>query len=133
VAKLAQGKNRASLLLWIKELVKTVHGWSNINTFTIKVNYCGLSYGAWLECFPVNATLEAESDLYQLSYLSLPIHISAKAIQAGGPVDLDGYKLMHNEFWKVMCCGIVYNCALCYAIFKLKSHEITLKLFFLML
>jgi hypothetical protein len=27
--------------------------------------------------FAVNATLEAESDLYQLSYLSLPIHTSA--------------------------------------------------------
>jgi hypothetical protein len=42
-------------------------------------------------CSPVNATLEAESDLYQLSYPSLPIHTSANAAQAGGQVDRDGY------------------------------------------
>lgn len=98
VAKLAQGKNRASLLVHIQELiVKTVHWWSYTNTFTIKENYCGLSYGAWLECFPINVTLEAESDLYQLSYQSLPIHISAKAIQAGGQV------ANANAYWSVLC------------------------------
>jgi hypothetical protein len=42
-------------------------------------------------CFPVNATLETEPNLYQLSYLSLPIHTSANAAQAGGRVDMDGY------------------------------------------
>jgi hypothetical protein len=31
------------------------------------VDNCGLSYGAWSACFPVNATLESESTLYQLS------------------------------------------------------------------
>jgi hypothetical protein len=44
-------------------------------------------------CFPVNATLKSESDLYQLSYLSLPIHTSANAAQAGGRVELTGYSV----------------------------------------
>jgi hypothetical protein len=30
-----------------------------LNAFTMEVNYCGLPYGAWLVCFPVNATLES--------------------------------------------------------------------------
>jgi hypothetical protein len=59
--------------------------------FTIKVNHCGLSYGASLACFPVNVTLETESNLYQLSYLFLPIHTSAVTAQAGVRVDLNGY------------------------------------------
>jgi hypothetical protein len=86
------------------------------------------------QCFPpVNATLEARTDLYHLSYLSLPIHTSANTSQSGRWVDSEGYKLMHNEFWDVICCGVVFNSALWYAVFKQKSREITLQLFFLML
>jgi hypothetical protein len=36
--------------------------------------------------------LETESNLYQLSYLSLPIHTSAKAARARGRVHLVGYR-----------------------------------------
>jgi hypothetical protein len=43
--------------------------------------------------FPFNAAPETESNLYQLSCLSLPIHTSANATQAGGRVDLDGYAI----------------------------------------
>jgi hypothetical protein len=43
--------------------------------------------------FSVNATLETESNLYQLSYLSLPIHTSVNAAQAGGRVHLDAYNI----------------------------------------
>jgi hypothetical protein len=57
----------------------------------MKVNHCGLLYGARPACFPVNAALEAESNLYQLSYLSLPIRTSANGAQAGGWVYLYGY------------------------------------------
>jgi hypothetical protein len=41
--------------------------------------------------FPVNATLEAEYNLDQLSYISLPIHTSANAAKARRRVDFDGY------------------------------------------
>jgi hypothetical protein len=91
VAKLMGGRNRAHhytlSLLWIKQLiVKSINWWSKINTFTIKVNHCGLLYGAWAMCFPIKVTFETEWDLSQLSYLFLPIHTSADAVQAGGPV-----------------------------------------------
>jgi hypothetical protein len=48
-------------------------------------------------CFPVNTTLERESNLYQLNYLSLMIHTSAKAAQVGGLVDLDGYNFINDS------------------------------------
>jgi hypothetical protein len=43
------------------------------------MNRCGLSCGVCPVCVPVNATLEAESSLYQPSYLSLLMQISARA------------------------------------------------------
>jgi hypothetical protein len=45
-------------------------------------------------CFPVNVTLESESDLQKLSCLSLPIHTSANAASVGDRVDLDDYSLL---------------------------------------
>jgi hypothetical protein len=73
---------------------------SKINKFTIIVNHCGLSYGAWPVCFSVNAALETESNLYQLSYLYLPIHTSANSAQAEGRVDLAGYKFVPSSVCK---------------------------------
>jgi hypothetical protein len=49
-------------------------------------------------CFLINATLVTESKLYRLSCLSLPIHTSAKAIQAGGRVNLDGYIMLSVSY-----------------------------------
>jgi hypothetical protein len=52
-------------------------------------------------CFPVNATLEAESNLYQLNYLSLPIHTSANAAHARGRVDLAGYAVLPPALMRI--------------------------------
>jgi hypothetical protein len=67
------------------------------------VRLCGFSYGAWPVCFPVNVTRETQPNLYQLSFLSLPIHTSANAAQAGGWVHLDGYHVNERGiiFWDI--------------------------------
>jgi hypothetical protein len=55
------------------------------------VNNCSLSYGALPECFPVNETLQTESNLYHLSCLSLPTYTSGNSAQAGGRAEFNGY------------------------------------------
>jgi hypothetical protein len=76
-------------------------------------------------CLPVNATLETEPKLCQLICLSLPIHTSANAAQAGGRVDLDGYRSIYKggggHLTEASCLG--GHQIHCYLILKITASK----------